>query len=186
MTTMTTVSAQAFRDGMARLGAAVNIVTTHGPAGMYGLTASSVCSVTDAPPTLLVCMKRASGLRDFFVTNGSLCVNVLAADHQNLSGIFAGMTDLNMEGRFTTGEWRTMVSGAPALSGAIACFDTAIVRTIEVGTHTIFLCEVLDVELGETPIGLVYFQRKYHHLRDSADPDLKLPVLANGKSSAVA
>lgn len=178
MTTTTTVSAQAFRDGMARLGAAVNIVTTYGPAGRYGLTASSVCSVTDAPPTLLVCMKRASGLRDFFVRNGSLCVNVLAADHQNLSGIFAGMTDLDMEDRFETGEWRTMVSGAPALTGAIACFDTTVVRTLEVGTHTIFLCEVLDVELGESRVGLVYFQRKYHHLRGPQESSFQLPPLA--------
>ncbi|EPA9912692.1 pyrimidine utilization flavin reductase protein F, partial [Cronobacter sakazakii] len=38
---------QAFRDAMSRLGAAVNIVTTDGPAGMAGFTASAVCSVTD-------------------------------------------------------------------------------------------------------------------------------------------
>lgn len=177
---MTSVSAQAFRDGMARLGAAVSIVTTHGPAGMFGLTASSVCSVTDAPPTLLVCMKRASALRDFFVANGSLCVNVLAANHQDLSRIFAGMTDMDMEERFKTCEWRTMVSGAPALSGAIACFDTKIARTLEVGTHTIFLCEVLDVAFGETPVGLVYFQRKYHQLRGPQEPNVQSPPLASG------
>lgn len=177
---MTTASSQAFRDGMARLGAAVNIVTTNGPAGMFGLTASSVCSVTDAPPTLLVCMKRASALRDFFVANGSLCVNVLAASHQDLSRIFAGMTDLDMEQRFKTCEWRTMVSGAPALPEAVACFDTKITRTLEVGTHTIFLCEVLDVALGETPAGLVYFQRKYHQLRGPQEPNIKSPPLASG------
>ena len=175
---MSTVNGQAFRNGMARLGAAVSIVTTQGPAGMFGLTASSVCSVTDTPPTLLVCMKRASGVRDFFVENGSLCVNVLAADHQHLSGLFAGMTDLGMAERFAAGQWREMVSGAPALAGAVACFDTTIVKTLEVGTHTIFLCEVLDVALGETPVGLVYFQRKYHHLRAPHEPAFQSPSLA--------
>ncbi|WP_252405960.1 flavin reductase, partial [Escherichia coli] len=44
-----------FRAGMARLGAAVNIITTDGPGGRAGFTASAVCSVTDTPPTLLVC-----------------------------------------------------------------------------------------------------------------------------------
>ena len=38
------------------LSAAVNVVTTDGPAGRHGFTASAVCSVTDNPPTLLVCM----------------------------------------------------------------------------------------------------------------------------------
>ncbi len=36
---------------MARLAAAVNIVTTDGPAGRAGFTATAVCSVTDEPPT---------------------------------------------------------------------------------------------------------------------------------------
>ena len=53
-----TVTRQDFRDAMARLGAAVNIITTGGPAGRGGFTASAVCSVTDDPPTLLVCMNR--------------------------------------------------------------------------------------------------------------------------------
>ncbi len=46
-----------FRDAMAHVGAAVNIITTDGPAGRAGFTASAVCSVTDTPPTLLVCLE---------------------------------------------------------------------------------------------------------------------------------
>lgn len=44
------VEKQDFRDAMARLGSAVNIITTDGPAGRAGFTASAVCSVTDTPP----------------------------------------------------------------------------------------------------------------------------------------
>ena len=36
-----------FREGMSRLGAAVTVLTTDGPAGRHGMTASAVCSVTD-------------------------------------------------------------------------------------------------------------------------------------------
>ena len=54
------VHRQAYREAMARFGAAVSVVTTDGPAGRYGFTASAVCSVTDDPPTLLVCMNRGS------------------------------------------------------------------------------------------------------------------------------
>lgn len=43
---------QSFRDAMSKLAAAVNIITTEGPAGRAGFTASAVCSVTDEPPTL--------------------------------------------------------------------------------------------------------------------------------------
>jgi len=47
------VTKEAFRNGMAKLGTAVSIVTTDGPAGKAGFTASAICSVTDTPPTLL-------------------------------------------------------------------------------------------------------------------------------------
>lgn len=55
-----------FRDAMASLGAAVNIVTTDGPEGRCGITATAVCSVTDTPPTLMVCVNRNSTMNAVF------------------------------------------------------------------------------------------------------------------------
>ena len=43
-----------FRDAMASLSAAVNVVTTEGEAGRCGITATAVCSVTDTPPSVMV------------------------------------------------------------------------------------------------------------------------------------
>src|SRR6266850_752518 len=50
----------AFREAMSRLGAAVHVITTAGPGGKTGATATAVCSVSDTPPTLLVCINRRS------------------------------------------------------------------------------------------------------------------------------
>ena len=55
-----TCDPNAFRQAMSRLGAAVHVITTEGPAGKTGFTATAVCSVSDAPPTLLVCLNRKS------------------------------------------------------------------------------------------------------------------------------
>jgi flavin reductase len=54
------VEKQAYREAMARLGAAVNVITTDGPGGRAGFTTSAVCSVTGTPLTLLVCANRAN------------------------------------------------------------------------------------------------------------------------------
>ncbi|MDY9280660.1 flavin reductase [Escherichia coli] len=59
---MNIVDQQTFRDAMSCIGAAVNIITTDGPAGRAGFTASAVCSVTDTPPTLLVCLNRGASV----------------------------------------------------------------------------------------------------------------------------
>ena len=64
-----------FRNAMAQLGSAITIITTDGPAGRFGFTASAVCSVTDSPPTLLVCMNRSSFAHGKFQHNGVLCVS---------------------------------------------------------------------------------------------------------------
>ena len=55
-----------FRNGMAMLTGAVNVITTAGADGLAGFTATAVCSVTDQPPMLLVCMNRSSYAHRFF------------------------------------------------------------------------------------------------------------------------
>ena len=73
-----TPAQQQFRAAMANLSAAVNIVTTDGVSGKAGITVSAVCSVTDDPPTLLVCVNQRSYTHDIFRTNRRMAVNVLA------------------------------------------------------------------------------------------------------------
>jgi flavin reductase len=157
------VSRQEFRDAMARLGAAVNIVTTDGPAGLGGMTVSAVCSVTDDPPTLLVCLNRGSPQNRRFKDNGVLCVNTLAPGQEALSAIFAGRSaGANMAERFAHGNWGPMTTGAPSLDGATVAFDCRIVEVVERGTHSVLFAEVEAVRQGEAPRGLIWFSRDYH------------------------
>lgn len=151
-----------FRDGMARLGAAVNIVTTDGPAGRAGFTASAVCSVTDTPPTLLVCLNRQASVYDTFKRNGVLCVNTLARDHESMSRLFGGKTP--MAERFASAGWSTRETGAPVLDGAVVAFDCRVTEVVESGTHDVLFCNVLSIEIDHTRDGLVYFARRYHGL----------------------
>ncbi|MDQ0471447.1 flavin reductase [Labrys wisconsinensis] len=154
------VPQQSYRDAMSRVGAAVNVVTTDGPGGRAGFTASAVCSVTDTPPTLLVCLNRGSSVSAAFAGNGVLCVNTLAAEHQPLSALFGGRTP--MDERFAAADWTEATTGAPVLVGAVASFDCRVVRTAEVGTHAVLFCEVVGLTQGTVHEGLIYFGRRYH------------------------
>jgi flavin reductase len=158
------VEKQPYREAMAYLGAAVNVITTDGPGGRAGFTASAVCSVTDTPPTLLVCANRTNDSYPAMRQNAVLCVNTLASAHEPLSPVFAGMTDHTMEARFEGATWHTMLTGAPVLDGALVAFDCRIARIVEVGTHDIFICAVEAVEIGTVPEGLIYYARGYHRV----------------------
>lgn len=155
-----------YRDAMARLGAAVTIVTTDGPAGRAGFTASAVCSVTDDPPTLLICLNRGASAHPAILANGVLCVNVLGPGQQALSGLFGGKTP--MDSRFDAAAWHEGETGSPVLDGAAASFDCRIVRSTGVGTHDVLFCEVAAITLGNAAHGLIWFDRQYHALGDTA------------------
>jgi len=156
-----------FREGMSRMGAAVNLITTDGPMRKHGLVASAVCSVTDAPPTLLVCVNRNAFVHDKLLRNGVLCVNVLTAYHQDLAGVFARY----VEGvdRFAHGDWITLSTGSPVLNDANVAFDCRIGTVLEQGSHSVMFCEIKDVHLAQNlDRGLVYFSRDYHKLETGA------------------
>jgi flavin reductase len=157
------VTSREFRDAMARLGAAVNVVTTDGAAGRGGLTASAVCSVTDDPPTLLVCLNRTASLNELAKRNGVLCVNTLGAAQQAISDRFAGRDGVERALRFDGFAWTVLATGAPVLEDAVACFDCRIAEVLEKGTHSVLFAEVEAVRAGPGAGGaLIWYARDYH------------------------
>lgn len=162
---MNVITKQVYRDGMARLVTAVNVITSDGPAGPGGFTASAVCSVTDDPPTLLICVNLSSRQADILHGNGILCVNTLA-DSQGAVGARFANHDLTIDERFQGATWTTLATGAPVLDGALVSFDCRIVERLERRTHAVILCEIeaVRIEAGAEP--LVYFGRGYRSLMD--------------------
>ena len=153
------IEATDFRDAMSLLTTAVNIITTEGSAGAHGFTASAVCSVTDTPPTLLVCMNQTSRSHGHFVENKTLSVNVLGAQHESISNAFA--SKLSSQERFEYGSWSQLKTGAPILEDALVSFDCEIQDIQQVGTHSVFMCRVVAIKQSEQEESLVYFNRAY-------------------------
>ena len=156
------IEATNFRNAMSLLPTAVNVVTTEGLSGAHGFTASAVCSVTDSPPTLLVCMNTTSRSHVHFMENKILSVNVLGAQHEYISNTFA--SKLCSEERFQQGTWTKLVTGSPVLVDALVSFDCEIEQVQEVGTHSVFMCRVVAIKQSEQDESLVYFNRTYHQV----------------------
>lgn len=161
---LTPVDQASFREAMSRLGAAVHVITTSGPSGECGLTASAVCSVTDNPPTVLVCLNRSSETNLAFKNNGVFCVNTLNANQELLSNSFAGFTEETMIERFANAEWDRLLTGSPVLRTALVSLDCEITSVTEVGTHSVIFGEVRAVRFTEARTALMYFNRSYKAL----------------------
>jgi flavin reductase len=164
-----TVSREQFRDAMACLGAAVNVVTTDGAAGRAGFTASAVCSVTDDPPTLLVCLNRSARGSAALKANAVMCVNTLAAGQDALSDAFAGKGGLDAAGRFALARWTQLATGAPVLEdAAIVAFDCRITEVVEKGTHSVLFGEIQAIRQGKLGGALIWYGRGYHPVGQAA------------------
>ncbi len=163
-----TVDRANFRDAMARLGSAVCIVTSDGASGLAGCTATAVCSVTDDPPTLIVCLNRTSRNNAVIRENGRLCVNVLGAADEAVARTFADGS-LTIDQRFAGAPSNIPPGGSPALEDAAATIQCDIAEIAEVGSHSVFYCRVRAIDLGSDKGGLVYLGRSFHAIAPTTD-----------------
>jgi flavin reductase len=156
-----TVEPTLFREAMSRLGAAVHVITTAGPGGKAGATATAVCSVSDTPPTLLMCLNRRSQTNPAVVENGVFCINTLGDGGAEIADLFAGRTGVMGSDRFATGEWLTLTTGSPVLVPAVIAFDCRIIEVRSVASHNVFFGVVEAVRVGPGGPALVYHDRAY-------------------------
>ncbi|MCK0209509.1 flavin reductase [Starkeya koreensis] len=155
------VEAGLYREAMSRLVAAVHVITTRGEGGRAGFTATAVASVSDSPPTLLVCLNRRVSSAAAFRQAGRFAVNMLAASQQEMAEIFGGRGALNGEQRFAAGHWREGALGVPCLVGAVAVFECAMVEARTIATHDVLVGRVEAVALGPEGTKLAYVDRGF-------------------------
>jgi cob(II)yrinic acid a,c-diamide reductase len=155
------IDGQGYRQAMSRFAGHVHVVTTDGAAGRRGVTVIAACSVSDAPPTILVCLNHENEGNERFVSNGVFALNTLGQAHKPLADAFSGLGKLPQEERFAHGNWLTLATGAPVLQDAVAAFDCTIVETHRVATHTIMIGRVVGLRIGAAQSALLYHNRGY-------------------------
>ena len=171
--TVDTVSSELFREAMSCVASAVSVVTTDGASGCAGMTVSSMCSVSDDPPSVLVCLNRVSPVSEIIRTNGTMCVNVLRDNQDYVSAAFAGdYLDANVD-LFVSGDWDRMATGAPALTEALVNLDCLIEGEMLYGTHHVLIGRIQNVRINARGDPLIYAARQYRALlpSDRVKPD---------------
>ena len=166
--TMKGATATEFREAMSRVASSVSIVSTDGPHGIAGFTCSAVCSVTDEPPTIMVCVNRKSAANPVIKANGVLCVSSLGADQVELSQLFAGVGRVPMSERFIGPNWGVLATGAPYCTTSRVALDCRVADVREVGTHSVIFAEVLSTAHAGDGEPLIYHSRNYATLRHMA------------------
>lgn len=158
-----TIPAAEFRRGMRQLAAGVSVVTTRYQDVDQGVAVTSVASVSAEPPTVLTCVAQTASCHNALKTAGAFCVNILREENLEIARDFSS-SDRRAQ-RFTQGEWVRGRSGILTLKNCMASLECVTQRAVEFGTHTIFIGQVIGMEVwGDLPQPLIYVDGHFHGL----------------------
>ena len=156
------ISKDEFRHALGHFASGVTVITTKDASGhRHGITVSAFCSVSLAPPLILICIDKYTGSHHAFEENECFAVNILREDQQYYSDRFASHLDDKFDGI----AFDENADGIPILKDALVNLECRRVNAHDNGDHTIFVgaIERSTVRDGNP---LVYSQGNYHQLRN--------------------
>ena len=139
--TTTAVDSKEFRNVIGHFMSGVTIISTHFDGVDYGMTASSVCSLSLEPPMVVVCLNRQIPTQTAVSNAGVFAVNILSEKQGWLAERFGSRRD----DKFDAVEVVRGNSDVPVLAGSLAHLRCRVVEKVEAGTHTVFMAEVTEV-----------------------------------------
>ncbi len=151
------MDAAKFKNLMRHQAGAVTIITVGNAGNRTGLTATAMCSLSDTPPTVLICVNRNASAHGPIREHKSFGVNLLAQEHFDLAKRFSTKL-VEGEARFDAETWDTMTTGAPTLKGSLATLDCELMDEHEFLTHSIFIGRVREGRFREEAQPLLYFR----------------------------
>ncbi len=155
----------AFRRAMRAFASGVAIVACGDGDRRIGCTVTSFASLSLTPPTLFICLTRASSTLTGLRETGAFSVNLLAARHEALAQRFSGRGGVHGPRRFDSARWIVLATGAPVLADALAAFDCLIEEVVERHSHAIVLGAVVSLREGAEEPVLAHLRGDYSPLR---------------------
>ncbi|MED5800628.1 flavin reductase family protein [Gordonia sp. Z-3] len=132
----------------------VAVITAHDGERPIGFTCQSVVSVSLDPPLMSFCPSRTSTTWPLAREVGALCINILAADQQEMCRQFA----VSGADKFRGIDWSPTGNGAPAISGALAHIDGHLVSEHDAGDHSIAVAAITALSADEDSTPLLFFR----------------------------
>ena len=119
-----------------------------------GMTASWITQVSMEPVLMAVGIDNTAVTHRLIAASGSFSVNLWSAEETKVFVKFSKPAAFDPEALTLNGRIvRQGVSGAPVFAEAIAYLDCEVRSTHDLGTHTLFIGEVIDAGIRTTRRG---------------------------------
>lgn len=146
---------RAFRKAMGKFATGVTVITTEMDGQVHGMTANAFMSVSLQPMLVVVSIGERAQMLTKIKQSQKYAVNILAANQQELSMIFAGQIKDKRDVSFAR------FAGFPVIDGALAQIVCEVVNQYVEGDHTLFIGKVVDLFVGDEGEPLLYVNGQY-------------------------
>lgn len=123
----------------------VTVVTVMDGDVPRGLAVNAFASISLEPPTVMVCIQRASSTHDCLFRAEHLAINILSTDQLDVVTRFASKSADKFEGL----DWRRGPFGSPFLDRSSSQMEVQIRERLQASTHTVFICRVVDAQVTD-------------------------------------
>jgi flavin reductase len=164
------LTAERFKLVMRNIASSVAVITVEHEGRKHGMTATAVCSVSTAPPTILIVVNRSARSHSIISEVRKFTVNILAVHQAKLGGRFSEQHPSPFDGVGHTAG----ICGGPVLEDAAAYLECETEAEIQAGSHTIFIGVVMGGDATKSP-PLLYHNGEYKSLFDGASEAEALP-----------
>ena len=142
-----------FRQGIQHLAGGVTVVTSGDDDGAwYGVTTTSVCTLSADPPTLIACVRRRSRIGRQLGRTRRFCVNLLSQEQRAVADAFAVQRSLDTD-RFRHGQWAAGTTGSPVLMDGLASFECSVDLIYGYPSHVLVIGSVQHARHAANPDG---------------------------------
>ncbi len=162
---------EALREAMSLFPTGVTVVTTGHGEGTECMTANAVLSVSLDPLLFLVSVHKDARLNRRIREEGYYAVNLLAADQEGLSRLFASPERSSGPSALSSLGGGYGKTGAPLAEGSLAAIECELESAYPAGDHDLFLGRVVAVHMGDARKGpLVFHEGSYPTLVSTPQP----------------
>ena len=145
------------------------VVTSTRDGRLNGQIANTVIQVTSEPPTIAVSINRSNLTWEFIRESRVFAASVLCeATPMIFIGRFGFKTGRDID-KFDGVNYKIGETGTPVvLENAVAYLEARVSQELDVGTHTIFIGEVVNAEVISEGVCMTY--EYYHQVKGGKTP----------------
>ncbi|MFI7524076.1 flavin reductase family protein [Nocardia salmonicida] len=161
-----TLPLAAYKAALGQFCSGVTVITAMHDGEPVGFSCQSFSSLSLDPPYVTFCPARTSSSWPRLRAAGRLCINILAADQEQLCRQFA----MRGADKFAGVAWTPTPGGAPRLHDVVTSLDCVLESEVDGGDHTIVIARVDGIGPYRETAPLLFFRSAFNVLADPAQP----------------